>query len=491
MTIRGFLCSACVCVLLACGGIPPSITIALKDDPSSLDPHLDDFGSNSVLLRNIYEPLVAFTEDQGITPCLAREWNNTDDRTCELELRPGVRFHDGTALTAEDARFSLLRARDDPRSRVAEYLFTVQTVEAAGPLTLRITTREPDPALLNKLRLVMIVPQGRATAAGDAVFGLQPCGTGPYRFAGRDPDRSLRLEAHRDYWGAPPRVKAARWIPLEDSGDRLAALLDGRADLAHYLNLAAMEKLQTAPGLRAVSRSSLTMGCIGFNTQAPPFDRLPVREAVYRAVDAEALVRERYKGRSPAATQLFPPGVQGHDPSEKRLPHDPERARALLAAAGFPQGLDLVLDITRQATATGELLRAQMLKSGIRVTFREFDTEELNRRIYSRESACFYIGYECSSGDGAVELVDLVHSGPKNMFNTQDPALDRLIEEALAVPEPDKRIRAVQRAQRAALALIPAVPLFVVTHHYGIREGVDWTPRADDLILVSDITLRR
>lgn len=490
MTIRGFLWTACLGLLLSCRGGAPSITIALKDDPSSLDPHFDDFGSNSTLLRNIYEPLVAFREDLGITPCLARTWNNIDDRTLDLELRAGVRFHDGTTLSAEDARFSLLRARDDARSRVAEYLFTVQAVEATGPLSLRIRTRAPDPTLLNKLRLVMIVPKGLVKAEGDAAFGQQPCGTGPYRFAGRDPGRVLRLEANHKYWGAAPALKMVRWLPLADSDERLAALLDGRAALAPYLNLAAMVKIQSTPGLRAVSRSSLIMGCIGFNTQAPVIRLHQVREAVYRAIDAEALARERYQGRSTAATQLFPPGVQGYDPSERRLPYDPQRARTLLAEAGFPDGLDLVLDITRQATATGELLKAQMVKAGIRLTFREFDTEELNRRIYSRESACFYIGYECSSGDGAAELLDFVHSGPKNMFNTQDPELDRLIEEALAVSAPDKRIRAIQRAQRAALAEIPTVPLFVVPHNYGMKAWVDWTPRADDIIYVSDISIR-
>jgi peptide/nickel transport system substrate-binding protein len=491
MTIRGVLWAACVCALLSCGGGAPSITIALKDDPSSLDPHFDDIGSNSALLANVYEPLVVFREDLGITPRLACTWNNTDDRTLDLELRAGVRFHDGTVLTAEDARFSLLRARDDARSRVGEYLFTVEAVEATGPLSLRIRTRAPDPTLLNKLRLVMIVPEGHVKTQGDAAFGQQPCGTGPYRFAGRDPDRVLRLEAYPDYWGAAPALKTVRWLPLADSDSRLAALLEGRADLVPYLSLAAMVKLQGAPGLRAVSRSSLIMGCIGFNTQAPVIRLRQVREAVYHAVDAEALARERYQGRSAAATQLFPPGVQGYDPSLRRLPCDPERARALLAEAGFPQGLDLVLDITRQATATGELLRAQMARAGIRVAFREFDTEELNRRIFSRESACFYIGYECSSGDGAAELLDFVHSGPRNMFNTQDPELDRLIEEALAVSVPDKRIRAIQRAQRAALAMIPTVPLFVVPQNYGMKAWVDWAPRADDIIYVSDIAVRR
>lgn len=491
MAIRGVLCAACVWALLSCGGGDPSITIALKDDPSSLDPHFDDIGSNSSLLRNIYEPLVAFREDLGIIPCLARTWNNIDDRTLDFELRAGVRFHDGGTMTAEDARFSLLRARDDPRSRVAEYLFTVEAVEATGPLTLRVRTRAPDPTLLNKLRLVMIVPEGLVKTRGDAAFGRRPCGSGPYRFAGRDPGRVLRMESYPEYWGAAPAVKTVRWLPLADSDSRLAALLDGRVDLAPYLNLAAMVRIQGAPGLRAVSRSSLIMGCIGFNTQAPVVRLRQVREAVYRAVDAEALARDRYQGRSAAATQLFPPGVQGYDPSLERLPFDPRRARALLAEAGFPDGLDLVLDITPQAAATGEMLRAQMARAGIRLACREFDTEELNRRIFSRESACFYIGYECSSGDGAAELLDFVHSGPRNMFNTQDPDLDRLIEEALAVPAPDKRIRAIQRAQRAALAQIPTVPLFVVPHNCGMKEWVDWAPRADDIIYVSDIAVRQ
>ena len=171
--------------------------IAIHSAPQSFDPHLQNEVLTSAVLANLYDGLTEFDEESRIRPALAATWTNPDERTWVFRLRPGVRFHDGRPLTAEDVVFSLGRARNHPRTDLSSYLVEVESVKALDPLTVEVRTRRPFAALLVKLSPIQIVPRGSPETI------TEPVGTGSYRF--------LRYErGSRSSWFPPTRTGAVR-----------------------------------------------------------------------------------------------------------------------------------------------------------------------------------------------------------------------------------------------------------------------------------------
>ncbi|MRR12267.1 hypothetical protein EG835_07345, partial [bacterium] len=169
----------------SCRRPPLPIRIAIHSAPQSFDPHLQNEILTAAVLANIFDSLTEFDEESQIRPALAAEWTNPDARTWVFRLRPGVLFHDGRPLTAEDVVFSLARARKHPRTDLASYLVEVESVKALDPLTVEIRTRRPFAALLVKLSPIPIVPRGSPETI------TRPVGTGSYRFLKYEEGKSI------------------------------------------------------------------------------------------------------------------------------------------------------------------------------------------------------------------------------------------------------------------------------------------------------------
>lgn len=464
--------------LLAGCSAPPRagpLRIALHGDPVSLDPHSQNEILSQAVLGNVYDTLVAFDRHLKVGPGLARRWENPDELTWRFHLDPTARFHDGRPLQAADVLASLARARQPGRDG-ASFLVEIQAVRALDPLTVELVTRRSFAVLLNKLAFTPIVPR-------DAPAKITlPVGSGPYRFGSFEPGRWLRLELVPGDWHRPPATLAMEFVPVTDAGARADALLRGEFDAALDLPPRRVQEVEKSACCRVAVVASATVEYVHLNPVVDPrFADPRLREAIDLALDREALVDAVTAGHGIVATQAVSPGVFGFDPELPAVRRDVARARALLAEAGYPDGLELALEYRDGRDGT-EIARA-LAAAGIRVRLAQARWSELYTRLVAREIGFYYGGVVASTADASDVLDSFLHSfdpvsgyGATNLGNYANPELDRLVEQASTVRDLSARRALLQAALRLATADRFVLPLIVPVDLYGLRRDLHWEP---------------
>lgn len=480
-------CSA-VLILSGCAPQPPALDltaqrpfqVALHGEPTELDPHLQDELYARVVLANVYESLVEFDAELRLRPALAVRWTNPDDLTWVFELREGARFHDGRLVEADDVVESFERARSHRGSRVSGYLVAVEEVRALDERRIEVRTARPYPILLNKLSFVAIVPRD----APDRI--VRPIGSGPYRLAMTGLAERYRLVRVPE--AAPVGPEQADFVVVPSESRRVELLESGDADLASAAGL----QLGPESGLRSATIASLSVTYLQLPVSRGPFADRRVRRAFDLAVDRARLVDELQRGAGEPAGQLVGPQVFGYVPDITPPRRDVSAARQLLADAGYPDGLDFVLEV-REGREIGSLVE-QLAEAGLRAEPRFSRWSELYPRLAGGEVEVYFGAWQCSSGD-ASDLFDAkLHSagvspgyGDANSNGYSNPALDRLIAASGEVFAMAERRRILEQAMRLVVDDLPLIPLLVPYDSWAVRAGVEWRPRLGGLILLSEI----
>lgn len=460
----------------ACRPRPATVHIALTTPLINLEPCSDDHETNLVL-GNVYEPLVEYDKDFGLRPLLAASWETPQPRHWVFRLREGVRFHDGSPLTAADVVFSLLRARDHPESLLSTYFAAVESVEATDERTVAIFTRAPIGDLPHYLTAAGIVPAGREPDG---------TGTGAYRLASRNGEGSVTLTAFEGYWGAPPAVATLRFFPVRPE-DPLDAILRDRPLL--ILRDAARFAELTNRGFTVGRKPGLSVAYLGFNLAAPPFDDRRVRRAVALAVRTDRIVKERLGGGARPICQAVPPSAFGHHPG-LACAADPEAARALLGATGLPLPLAVPLLTAPKGERTARLVEEDLEAVGFAVEVEVRPWPEIIERMLRKEAPLYFSGYMSSFGNALPTLETLFASwGSSNTFNYASAAVDELLRRASAQTDDAARLPLLHAAAEAVQADVPLVPLYNPFETYVFTPGLVWEPRADGRILGRELRL--
>ncbi|HWC66236.1 MAG TPA: ABC transporter substrate-binding protein, partial [Thermoanaerobaculia bacterium] len=253
--------------------------------------------------------------------------------------------------------------------------------------------------------------------------------------------------------------------------------------------------------LRLIARPSLTVSYLGVNVAPRPDNVLAdhrVREAIRLAIDLRELLAKGVSNHGFPATQFVPPDVIGYNPAIPLPPHDLARARALLAEAGHPNGVDLVLDTQNEsATPLVRNLVEQLAAAGIRVTPKYWPKEPFFDRIDKGLSDLHLTGWVCTSGESAELFESSLHTrgaagglGRDNGTGYSNPELDRLVEQLVATIDPGARVDLEKRAMAVAVADLPYIPLYVQEDRYVLTRDVVWEPRADGEIWLPEVRLR-
>ncbi|HYN44084.1 MAG TPA: ABC transporter substrate-binding protein, partial [Thermoanaerobaculia bacterium] len=300
----------------SCRRPPLPVRIAVHSAPQSFDPHLQNEILTTAVLANIYDSLTEFDEESQIRPALAATWTNPDDRTWVFRLRPGVRFHDGRSLTAEDVAFSLGRARNHPRTELSSYLVEVESFKVLDPLTVEIRTRRPFAALLVKLSPIQIVPSG----SPETITG--PVGTGSYRLLRYEEGKSIELVPAPTDWRGPAEKGPLTFVVEREPRKRLDKLLAGEVEVAAGLSEDAVNVLRGSAGCRAVVRPGFIVEYLQLAFIDPRFRDRRVRQAFDLAIDRSAYVAEAHHGLGQPVDQLVVPGVFGYAPDLKPATRD-------------------------------------------------------------------------------------------------------------------------------------------------------------------------
>ncbi|WP_411351686.1 ABC transporter substrate-binding protein [Leisingera aquaemixtae] len=451
MALKSFVFAAGSALALAAGGAwaKDSVTIAMQLEPPHLDPTSAAAQAiDSVVYTNIFEGLTRFMGDGSVVPGLAESWEISEDGTVyTFKLRQGVTFHDGSAMDAEDVKFSLDRARAEDSTNAQKALFDgIASVEAVDPQTVRITLEAPNGSLLFNLAwgdAVIVAPE--------SIEGIKtnPVGTGAYTFQEWVQGDRITLARNPDYWGEQPALASATFKFISDPTAAFAAMM--AEDIDAFDNFPAPENLpqfEADPRFQVLVGSTEGETILSTNNKQPPFDDIRVRQAVAHAIDRQAIIDGAMFGYgTPIGTHFAP-----HHPAYKDLTgmsaHDPEQAKALLAEAGFPEGFETTLHLPPPSYARrgGEIIAAQLAAVGIKAEIINVEWAQWLESVFNGKS----FGLTIVSHTEPMDIG--IYARPEYYFQYDSKALQELMNRLTATTGPDSRTALLQDAQEMIAA---------------------------------------
>jgi len=476
------------------------IVIAQGGDAASLDPQLQNDSRSKAILNNVFDTLLYRNLDLELEPMLATSWEPLDDTTWEITLREGIVFHNGEAFDAEDVKFTLERPLDaDLGSPLASRFSVIEGVDIIDEFTVHINTTDPFPLLPARLAEWFIIPN-EYFAENEADFvAANPVGTGAYTFVEWVLDDRLTLEANADYWRGTPAIPSITFRPIPENSTRVAALQAGDVDLITEVPAFRQSEVEASEALDVRPVRSTFIQYVALDgTKNPVLADVRVRQAIQYATNVPEIIEVLFEGSAEQIAVPLAHGVFGNDGSIEPYPYDPDRARELLAEAGYPDGITFALDAPvgryAQDREVAEALVGQWALVGINV--------ELNINEWSVQLTKYRATNNPNNEDPANELVEAHFMGwgtstfdaddvlwggfarqpNKNNYVNQD-VID-LVTEAHTILDQERRAELYGEALEIIHEEVPWLFLFQQFDIYGIRADIVWQPREDQLIEV-------
>jgi peptide/nickel transport system substrate-binding protein/oligopeptide transport system substrate-binding protein len=467
----------------------------LGNDPSSLDPaRITDFYTVAVA-NEIFEGLVEFDSHLNVVPALARSWSaSPDGLVWTFSLREGVQFHNGREVVAADVVYSFSRLLDPAvgasrswfldkvkgasafRAGIAKALEGIMAVDR---YTVQITLAEPFAPFISILGLphLSVVPREEVERLG-AGFASSPVGTGPFRFVRWERGQEIILEANEHYFRGRPALDGLRFVifPANIVDNMVAAFERGELEESPLpSDTARRRQLLESSKYSIIRKPTLGLRLFGFNLKRPPFDRREIRQAFNYAIDATHLNQEVQEKRYEVAKGILPPGMPGYNPEVQGYHYDPDKAKELLAQAGYPGGKNFP-PVTLASGAKSEVsrqdyeaVRQYMANIGVRVELSEFDNwPSFQQALQGGDLQMFRYAWYADYPDPDNFLYPLFHSqSANNYFRYGKPKVDELLDEARRETGDLRRVKLYREAEQLILKDAPGVMLM---HH--IYEGL-------------------
>lgn len=380
------LCIA-LCAPMQYANARDQLILGVPLEPPNLDPTSGAAAAvDSIVYGNIFEGLTRITESGDVAPALAHSWEaSPDGLTYIFHLQRGVRFHDGSNFDADDVKFSLDRAlAADSSNAQKAMLRPIRQVEVLDRYTVKLTLGQPSgtlPWVLGWGDAVIVAPESAASNASN------PVGTGPFRFSSWRRGDSIRFGRNVDYWGAAAGPDS---IVFKFIGDPAAAFASMKAgDIDAFPNYPAPENIaefQNDPNFKVVIGATAGKVIMSINNRRPPFNNLLVRRAISHAVDRAAVIDGALFGFGRPIGSHYTRQSQAYVDLTDRYPHDIERAKSLLAEAGFPDGFSATLRLPPRpyARRAGEVIAAQLASIGIRIEIENLEWAQWLDQVFSR-----------------------------------------------------------------------------------------------------------
>ncbi|MGM0584165.1 MAG: ABC transporter substrate-binding protein [Pseudomonadota bacterium] len=414
-------------------------------EPPNLDPTAGAAAAiDEIVYANIFEGLTRIDRTGAVKPALARDWDISDDGlTYTFRLADGVTFHDGSDFTAEDVKFSFDRAMAEDSQNAQKQLFEpIESVEVVDPATVRITLKRPTGDFLFNMGWGDAVIVDPASAETNAT---NPVGTGPFVFEEWAKGDSVTITRNPDYWGEPARLGSATFKFIADPTAALASLMAGDVDtFPGWPSPETVPQLEGDPRFEVVYGSTEGETILSTNNARAPFDELKVRQAVAHAIDRQAIIDGAMFGvGTPIGTHFAP-----HHPAYVDLtglyPHDPEKARELLAEAGYPDGFEATLKLPPPSYARrgGEIVAAQLREVGIELEIQPVEWAQWLEQVFRNKD------FELTIVSHTEPRDINIYARPDYYFQYDNTDFQALMEEINATNEIDKRNELLGKAQR-------------------------------------------
>ena len=433
-------------LVLAAGGAyaQTSITLGMQLEPPNLDPTGGAAAAiDEVVYANVFEGLTRYRPDGSVAPGLAESWEISEDGTVyTFRLREGVTFHDGTAFDAEDVKFSLDRARAEDSTNAQKALFAgIADVTVVDPLTVQVTLSSPNGGFLTNMAwgdAVILAPESAADAA------TAPVGTGPFKLGQWVQGDRIELVTNPDYWGEMPALESATFKFISDPTAAFAAVMAGDVDA--FPVFPAPENLmqfEADPRFSVIVGSTEGETILSMNNKSEALSDIRVRQAIAHAINRQDIIDGAMFGfGTPIGTHFAP-----HNPDYVDLTglsaYDPEQAKALLAEAGYADGLTLSLKLPPPSYARrgGEIIAAQLRAVGIETEIENLEWAQWLEQVFRGKDFDLTIVSH-------TEPMDInIYARPEYYFQYDNPDFQELMAELDVATDPAERSGILKAAQ--------------------------------------------
>jgi len=466
------------------------IVIARAFDIQGLDPGF--LTENAQVVDNIFDTLVKRDTDMNLVPGLATSWQAIDELTWEFKLREGVKFTNGEDFNAHAVKYSLDRVLNpDNNAPTRSYVSTVSEVKVIDDYTVHVITKKPDPLIPVRFNRypTQIVPPKYVEEVGQEYFAQHPIGTGPYKFVEWNKGSSVVLEANEEYWGGSPTVKKVTFRSIPEASTRVAALLNGEVDIITAVPPEFRDRIATSGTARLseVVRAGNTV-YVGLKTDREPFNNKLVRQALNHAIDVKAIVEQVLQGAAVETDSLIGPKDFGYAGEYDRYEYNPEKAKQLLAEAGYPNGFSATLDTVNWYIKNLDVAQviAQQLKAiGVNITVNNVESTVYRTKVPSGEQAEMYmLGWSSTNTlDADAAIYSVLHSSdPYSTYS--NPEVDAMLDEARSTTDEARRKELYKKIQEIVLEEAPRIFLYQENQYYGVSQKLDWEGRIDTAIPV-------
>lgn len=476
-------------------GLPTdaSLTADLASYPASLDPGLQYDTDSYSVYRNIFDQLVhRDAKTREIKPWLATKWKQSDPNTWIFTMRKGVKFSDGTPLTAADAAFSIQRILDPKFASQQNANFSAIANATGSGDRLMITTKYPSPTLLTYLTTLSVVPMAHVQKAGNEAFNVHPVGSGPYSFVSSIPGSQVVLKRNDSWWGPKPQIKDVTFRAVPSAASRVADLKSGKADIADSMTPDSATQLKGAGDLKVLSAPTERVSYLAFNTiKGGPTNDPRVRQAISLAINYKSLINDLEQGYAKPVNSVLTPLAAGYPKSLPDYAYDPAKAKSLIKQAGVAGKTIVMATSPTYDPQIVQSIQANIQDAGLKVSIRNSDQATYLKKVQSpaHDWGSIRFGqWSCSCLDADGVAYPLFRSGTV-WSSYSNPQFDALVDRARQTIEAKSRTDMYSKAYQILDEDLPGIGLFQIESIYGASGKLRWTPDAQQSFFVSDMKL--
>ena len=478
------------------------MVVGINVDFTTMDPMDTSDTLSGGIQRLIMDGLFGFDDNMAIIPMLATDYEANDDATeFTIHLRQGISFTDGTPWDAEAAKANLDRWGDKELGlkRTTLLCNILKSTEIVDDYTVKVTLEEPFGAFIPTLAhpaCVCVSPQ--VIAKGNEEAAKAPVGTGQYTFVEWVAGEHATIALNKDWWGYDPEIcggealvdpdagfKTIKFVPVPESATRVAMLQSGDAQMIEPVPSENMETLKSDPNVVVSQEEGIVVRYLMMNNQKAPFNDVRVRQAINYAIDKDAYCAVVKNGIATPGTSIIGPSVQFYKANDP-YPYDPEKAKELLAEAGYPDGFttSVIFASTTANQKQCEFLQQQLAQVGITLELNSLENAVVNEKVQDTtapgaeaEVEMYVIGWSPSTGDAdwGIRPLLAVESEPPMSYNIcyyENPELDQLLQDALTTADDAKRADAYAKAQDIIWEDSPLVCLCTDDNTWATSAGI-------------------
>lgn len=474
---------------------PFEVVMGIAANINQLHPNLTSLTTDWIVLDQIMDPLIVLGTDGTFQPWLATEWSVSDDGlTWTFKLREDAVFHNGEPFNAESVKWTVEDALSIEGSSQTNVITELESINVVDDYTVEMVTNRTNPIWLSQIAHLYMMPPAYSAEVGPQGFLSAPVGTGAFKFMEQVQDDHVTVEKNPDWWGGEPSIDRITFRIIPEASARVASLQAGETDIIEVVPFDSIPQIEGQEGLSVLERGG-AITYIGIDTlKGLPTEDVRVRQAMNYAVDAASIAEFILSGRAQAVPGGLWPVSPGYDPD---LPfyNDKEKAKELLADAGYPDGFDIELAIGQvqgmlQVKEVAEAVQSELAQVGINVNILELETSAMFEGYANSEFEMYFFPWR-SNPEVARHFNTLRHSETRGFYYKDPEGMDPLIDDFMTEMDLDARAEKGRILNEYVHEQAPWIFMYVEQETFGVNsDRINWdiNPASVDIFFATEVS---